>query len=164
MVNCSSAEPINSILPAPAHAGPESTLKKKASNTTVGLKKPGSMISLASQKLYAYKMMTAVRNSFRDWIAHVTNHLIRPQINLCCIIFQQMASRLTAAAFAVALLLCVVSFDNQVYGITATFTKTVLGKQGETIMQNFAFLSFMERTQIIIIPTVATNSRGWRIT
>ena len=84
--------------------------------------------------------MTAVRGNIQDWIIYTIKHLIQPESNVS-IIFQQMASRLTAAAVAVALLLCAVSFDNQVHGITATFTKTVLDKQGESITQNFSVLS-----------------------
>ena len=82
--------------------------------------------------------MTADRDNIQDWIIYPMKHLIPPESNFS-IIFQQMASRLTAAA--VALLLCAVSFDNQVHGIAATFTKTVLGKQGESITQNFSSLT-----------------------
>ena len=105
--------------------------------------------------------MTADRDNIQDWIIYPMKHLIPPESNFS-IIFQQMASRLTAAAVAVALLLCVVSFDNQVHGITATFTKTVLGKQGESITQNLSVLSPREEIRVLTRPAIVSNSCGWR--
>ena len=106
-------------------------------------------------------MMTAIRDNIQAWIIYAIKHLIQIESKVR-VIFQQMASQLTVAAVTVALLLCAVSFDNQVHGITATFTKTVLGKQGESITQNFSVLSPREVTRMLTRPAVVTNSRGRR--